>query len=58
VGTTALLLAGLCLVAYIPIAIIIGGVLRTWTTAAWTLAYQQLTGRAPAQAPPSGVVPA
>jgi hypothetical protein len=58
VGTTALLLAGLCLVAYIPIAILIGGVLQTWTTAAWTLAYTQLAGRAPAVSPPSGVVPA
>ena len=34
------------------------GVLQTWTTAAWTLAYRQLTGRAPAVSPPSGVVPA
>lgn len=57
-GTTALILAGLCFVAYLPVAILVGGILQTWTTAAWTLAYQHLTGRAPAVSPPAGVVPA
>jgi hypothetical protein len=58
VATTAMALACLCLVAYVPIIIVLGGILQTWTTSAWTLAYQQLTGRAPAPAAPSGVVPA
>lgn len=49
VGNTALILAGLCVVAYLPVLIIVGGILEAWMTAAWTLAYQQLTR--PASAP-------
>jgi hypothetical protein len=48
VGTAGLVLAGLCLVIYIPIAIVVGGMISTWVTSVWTLAYQQLAGRAPA----------
>jgi hypothetical protein len=47
-GNTSLIIAGLCLVGYVPIAIIVGGVLQTWVTAAWTLGYEQMTGPKPA----------
>jgi len=43
VGTTALAVAGLCFVAYLPVLLIAGGILQTWITSSWTLAYQQLT---------------
>ncbi len=32
---------------YLPVLILLDGVLRTWTTAAWTLAYERLSGRPP-----------
>lgn len=38
-----LIVAGLCFVAYLPVLIVLGGVLETWITSAWTLAYRQLT---------------
>lgn len=54
VGNTALILAGLCVVAYLPVLIVVGGILEAWITAAWTLAYQQLTRpAAPASLPPT-----
>lgn len=43
VGTTALVIAGSCFVLYLPVLLIASGVLQTWITSAWTLAYQQLT---------------
>jgi hypothetical protein len=49
IGTTGLILAGVCVVAYLPILIVVNGILESWMTAAWTLAYQQLTR--PAAAP-------
>jgi len=36
-----LIVAGLCFVAYLPVLIVLGGVLETWITSAWTLAYRQ-----------------
>ncbi len=60
VGNTGALLAGLCLLAYLPVVIVLGGILQSWVTATWTLAYERLTGRAaasimpaPAPVPPS-----
>lgn len=59
VGNTALILAGLCVLAYLPVLIIVGGILEAWMTAAWTLAYQQLTrsASAPGLAPTPSVNP-
>jgi hypothetical protein len=37
-----LIVAGLCFVAYLPVLIVLGGVLETWITSAWTLAYRQV----------------
>jgi hypothetical protein len=55
----ALAVAGLCFIAYLPVLIVLGGILNTWFGAAWTLAYQALTGPAPAPSqplpPPAGV---
>jgi len=38
-----LIVAGLCFVAYLPVLIVLDGVLETWITSAWTLAYRQFT---------------
>jgi len=48
IGTDAavrggLLLAGLCFVAYLPVMIVLGGVIRTFYESAWTLTYLRLT---------------
>ena len=37
---------GLCLTVLIPVFIVVKGIVETWLTAAWTLAYNQFTGRA------------
>jgi len=55
-GNIGLIIAGLCLVVYVPIAIVIGGVVQTWVTAAWTLAYEQMAAAKPA-APAAPAIP-
>jgi hypothetical protein len=52
---TGLLLGGICLVVYIPILIVLNGILTTYVTGAWTLTFKRLTGR-PGMVP--GGVPA
>ncbi len=52
-GGAGLAIAGLCVVVYVPVLIVVGGILESWVMAAWTLTYQQLTGRAPASAMPA-----
>ncbi len=47
-----MLFAGLCFVAYLPVLLLLAGILQTWVTAAWTLAYQRFTGVAPAPGMP------
>ena len=42
-----LILMGLCLVAYFPIALVANGVLTTYAQAVWTLFYLQLTEETP-----------
>ena len=44
--TTGLVLAGLCLVGYLPVMIVANGVLQTYVSGVWTLSYRQWTGRA------------
>src|SRR5579859_122540 len=54
-GASAII-SGLCLVIWIPIVIVLQGVLETWAISAWTLAYKQLSaapGSAPAPASPA-----
>ncbi len=41
-------LALLCLVAYLPVLIVLGGILRAYVGSAWTLTYLRLSGRDPA----------
>jgi len=40
------LIAGLCLLGYIPVYIFLNGILRGYIETAWTLTYLELTGRA------------
>jgi hypothetical protein len=56
-GNAALLIAGLCFVAYLPILLVLGGIVQAWVTAAWTLAYEQLTGRSASGVPAAPVAP-
>jgi hypothetical protein len=53
-----IVVAVLCFLAYLPVLLVLSGILQTWITAAWTLAYQQFTRPAAApgmQAPPPPV---
>jgi hypothetical protein len=47
----------ICSGLYLPVVIVLDGVLRTWTTAAWTVAYERLTGSAPAAVTPAPPMP-
>jgi hypothetical protein len=49
-----LLLAGLCLVGWIPVAIVLNGVVQSYVKTAWTLTYMRLTGK-PAEAAASQI---
>ena len=42
---TPLMIAGACLVAYIPVSMIANGILITYTESAWTLTYLRLTAK-------------
>jgi hypothetical protein len=44
----ALAVGGLAFLCFLPIAIVLGGILHTWVTGVWTLAYKQFMGRTPA----------
>jgi hypothetical protein len=44
IGGTVLI-AGLCLVAYLPVLILLNGILRAYISSAWTLTYMKLTSR-------------
>jgi hypothetical protein len=44
--TSGAVIFGLCLVVYIPVAIVLNGVLQTYIYGAWSLTYRRLTGRA------------
>ena len=50
VATSGVAIAGLCLVAWIPVLIIVRGIVETWVTSAWVLAYRRLSGQ-PGAAP-------
>jgi hypothetical protein len=38
-------IAGICLVAYLPVLIVLSGILRAYISSAWTLTYMRLTRR-------------
>jgi hypothetical protein len=52
------LIAGLCFVAYLPVLLILSGILRAYTSAAWTLTYLRLTRPAVRPVEPPMVIPA
>ncbi len=45
VASGGLLLAGLCLIGFLPVAILLNGILQSFVQSAWTLTYLRLTGR-------------
>lgn len=47
---TGLLITGLCLLFYLPVAIVLNGILRGYVEVAWTLTFMRLTGAAGAAA--------
>ncbi len=50
-----LLLAGLCFIAYLPVYLLLNGILRSYVESAWTLTFMRLAGK-PAALQPSGEV--
>jgi hypothetical protein len=56
VGSSALAIAGLCLVAWIPVLIVVRGILETWVTSGWVLAYRRLSSQ-PGAAPLAPMAP-
>ncbi len=48
---TPILLAGLCFVAYLPVLILVKGILATFTGSSWTLTFLRLTATPTASAP-------
>ncbi len=44
-ANSGLIFAGLCLVVYVPVLIVLNGILRTYVTGVWTLTYRRLTQR-------------
>jgi hypothetical protein len=52
VAYTSAIVAGLCLVVWIPVLIVLHGILETWLVSAWTVAYRQLSAQ-----PGSAVAP-
>jgi hypothetical protein len=51
----ALAAAGVGFVCYLPILLVLSGILQTWVMSAWALAFRHLTGRE--AAPPAAMVP-
>jgi hypothetical protein len=41
--SSGLIISGLCFVAYLPVLILLGGIIRTYYESAWTLTYMRLT---------------
>jgi len=46
--TGGLVVSALCLVVYLPVLIVLNGVLQSYIRSAWTLTYLRLTGKRPA----------
>lgn len=57
-GAVTAVIAGLCVVVWIPVVVVARGILETWIISVWTVAYRQLssqTGAAPAPLAPAPV---
>jgi len=42
---SSLIFAGICFIAYLPVLIVLGGILRSYVEAAWTLTFLRLTSK-------------
>jgi hypothetical protein len=49
---TPLVIAGLCIVAYIPVGLVANGILMAYLESVWTLTYLRLTQPKPEALPP------
>ena len=56
-GTAALAISGLCFVIYIPILIVLRGIVETWIVSNWTLAYKSLSSQRGSAAAPAAPAP-
>jgi hypothetical protein len=43
--TSGVAIFGLCLIVYIPVAILLNGILQTFISGSWTMTYRRMTGR-------------
>jgi hypothetical protein len=43
--TSGLLTAGLCFLAYLPVLLVLSGILTAYIESAWTLTYMRLTNK-------------
>ena len=53
---TPMLLLGVCLCIYIPVAMVLNGILTSYTQSAWTLTFRRLTGMNPPAPVPAPVL--
>jgi hypothetical protein len=54
---SGLIIAGLCFVGYLPVLIVLSGILQAYIKSAWTLTYLQLTGKAGVEAVAEELMP-
>jgi hypothetical protein len=52
------IVSGLCLIVWIPVVIVLEGILETWVISTWTLAYKQLSAAPGSAVAPASPVPA
>jgi hypothetical protein len=55
--TTTLIIAGICFVAYLPVMIVLSGILTAYTNTAWTLTFLRLAGPAAPKDAPAEAAP-
>ncbi len=48
-----LAIAGLCCACFVPVVIVMSGIMETWSTGVWTLAYHEFAGNTSAPAMPT-----
>ncbi len=52
-----LAIAALCCACYLPVVIVLSGILESWSTGVWTLSYREFAGNTPAPAMPGTPTP-
>ena len=55
-ATSSLIISGLCFVAYLPVLLVISGIIRAYISSAWTLTFLRLT-KGPAAVQPVEIFP-